>query len=289
MKKLFAAIALMTVIAGMLVLVSGCGQTKPTKTPDKAPSIALPEKPEELCTQTEGMITTSKGQNLFGVTVLPNDYEGKLPTIILCHGYGSDYGATIDKAIYFASMGYASYCFDFCGGSTLSKSDGDFLSTMTIDTEVSDLEDVIAYLCEQPFVDTGKLFLYGESQGGFIAAIVASKNPENYAGLIMMYPALNIPEHCHDGNALTSRENYVNSAVKYYGKVDDMLAACTMPVLLFHGDADPLVDISNSEHAKDIIPNCRYEVVKKAGHGFSKGIMKTVYPSIFEYLKDACK
>ena len=72
-----------------------------------------------------------------------------------------------------AKLGYAAYCFDFCGGSVMgSKSDGK-TTDMSVLTEVADLEAVIAHIRSLPY--TGNKPLMGCSQGGFVSAITAAK------------------------------------------------------------------------------------------------------------------
>lgn len=291
MKKFLSLFCCAIIAISLLSMATACGKNPATSSPTTDPSAALTDTPEDLCDMTEGTFTTSKGQNIFGALVLPKDRkeDEKLPTIVMCHGYGSSYTQPRDKAYYFASEGFACYAFDFCGGGGESKSDGDFNSTMTIDTEVDDLEEVIAYLSEMPFVDTNKIFLYGESQGGFISIIEASKYPDKFAGLMLFYPGISIPKSAHEGNALTKRENYVASCEQYYGKEDEMMKACKMPVMLLHGDADTMVDVSYSQHAVQVFPNAKLIVVKKGGHGMTRKTLKKYYPELFAFLKEAAK
>ena len=74
-----------------------------------------------------------------------------------------------------ASMGYASYCFDFNGGSAVkSKSSGKTVD-MSVLTEVKDLEAVISYAKERSYTNSEQIVLMGCSQGGFVSALEAAK------------------------------------------------------------------------------------------------------------------
>ena len=42
----------------------------------------------------------------------------------------------------------------------------------------------------------GKLFLFGGSQGGMICLYTAGKRPGDIAGLVALYPALNLQDIC---------------------------------------------------------------------------------------------
>ncbi len=70
-----------------------------------------------------------------------------------------------------AENGYVVYCFDFCGGSQQSRSDGSTLE-MSIFTEQADLEAVIDMMQEPGFCRQREFFfLMGTSQGGVVSAI----------------------------------------------------------------------------------------------------------------------
>ena len=57
---------------------------------------------------------------------------------------------------------------------------------MSVSTEISDLEVVIDYIKNNVFPE--KLFLYGESQGGFVSALTGAKR-KDISGLVLLYPA----------------------------------------------------------------------------------------------------
>lgn len=63
------------------------------------------------------------GLTINGVAYIPNNIE-KSPTVIMSHGFNSNYVSNIAYAEILAESGMASYTFDFCGGSTGSISDG---------------------------------------------------------------------------------------------------------------------------------------------------------------------
>ena len=67
----------------------------------------------------------------------------QMPAVIFSHGFGGNYQVGTQYAEALAEKGYVVYCFDFCGGSPESRSDGSTLE-MSIFTEQADLEAVIA-------------------------------------------------------------------------------------------------------------------------------------------------
>ena len=132
--------------------------------------------------------------NIFGMLYLPKEHNGKIPAVILSHGYNSSYSHVLDIAQSLAERGFAAYSYDFCGGSTLSRSGGSS-TDMSIETEISDLKSVIAMISECSFADTEKIYLYGESQGGFVSALTAAQMTDKIDGMALLYPAFCIPDN----------------------------------------------------------------------------------------------
>ena len=96
---------------------------------------------------------------------------------------------------FFAENDTAAYVFDFIGGSEVSRSDGK-MTEMSVLTEAEDLDAVIDYFRGDERFAEGKLFLFGGSQGGRICLYTAGKRPGDIAGLVALYPALNLQDIC---------------------------------------------------------------------------------------------
>ena len=111
-----------------------------------------------------------KGKKIYGMTVIPDGIKGRMPIVINSHGFNSNYQGSLIISQMLAEMGIASYCFDYCGGSMTSKSDG-AMTDMSIVTEENDLNAVIDYVKTLDFVDTDNLFLLGTSQGGCVSVL----------------------------------------------------------------------------------------------------------------------
>lgn len=219
----------------------------------------------------------SGGNKIFGMLYLPEEHSGKLPAVILSHGYNSSCSHVADMAQSLAKRGFAAYCYDFCGGSTLSKSGGR-TTDMSIETEISDLKNVIAMISECSFTDTERICLYGESQGGFVSALTAAQMTDRIAGMALLYPAFCIPDNwiSEDPEKMTEpfdfmgmklSRTFIDGLPEY--DVFEAVSAFKKPVLLLHGDNDKLVDISYSEKLCSSLENCRLEIYENEGHGFS--------------------
>lgn len=124
---------------------------------------------------------------------------------IVCHGFMAFQDTVRHYAKLFAELGYASYCFDFCGGSVIKgKSDGK-TTEMSVLTEVKDLEAGMAYVKSLPYTNACDVTLMGCSQGGFVSALVAAKQKEQIEKLVLFYPAFCIPDDAGAGKMMFAK------------------------------------------------------------------------------------
>lgn len=215
----------------------------------------------------------------------------KLPVAIVCHGFMAFQDTVRHYAQALAEMGYLSFCFDFCGGSVVKgKSDGK-TTDMSVLTEVSDLEAVIAYVRTLPYADTENIVLMGCSQGGFVSGITAAKPENKISALIMFYPALCIPDDARAGRMMFAKfdpqniPDIVNCGPMKLGKcyvsdVIDMdpyneISGFSGDVLIVHGDKDNIVRTDYSQKAYDIFRSsserrAEFKIIEGGQHGFSK-------------------
>lgn len=211
------------------------------------------------------------GQKIIGEVFRP-DKEGKYPTVIFSHGFGSNYREFVHHGDGFVENGFVLIFFDFCGGGPLSLSDGK-MTEMTPLTEVDDLECVLAGAAKLPYVDVNNICLQGESMGGFVSAIVASNHPE-IKSLVLWYPAFVIPDDSKKrykdgindcfGMELSPKFNTDTMDMDIYS----IIKKYTGPVHIIHGDKDPVVPISYSHKAIEVYNNAKLTIIKDAGHGY---------------------
>lgn len=231
---------------------------------------------------------------IYGLLYLPKGAGEKMPAVIFSHGFGGNHQVGAQYAGALAQNGYVVYCFDFCGGSPESRSDGSALE-MSVFTEQADLEAVIRMLQEQDFVDSENIFLMGTSMGGAVSAITAAAHEEEIRGAVLLYPAFvmvddakerfgsakDIPDTYHN-MWMTVGRVFAEALLDYdiYGAI----SAYKKDVLLIHGDADSIVPLSYSEKAAAAYESARLEVLPGAGHGFSGEDAGRATGWILEYL-----
>lgn len=232
---------------------------------------------------------------IYGLIYVPWNMEGNMPAVIFSHGFGGNYQVGTQYAKALAENGYVVYCFDFCGGSPGSKSDGSTLE-MSIFTEQADLEAVIHMIQEQPFVEKENIFLMGTSQGGAVSAITAADNKESVRGAILLYPAFVLADHTKERferveDIPDTYELMWMTVGRAYGEklldydIYEAISAYDKDVLLIHGDADAIVPLSYSERAVEVYDSARLEVLEGAGHGFSGDDARQATAWILEYLE----
>ncbi|MCI7234248.1 MAG: alpha/beta fold hydrolase [Oscillospiraceae bacterium] len=229
---------------------------------------------------------------IFGLLYTPVEYDGKLPAVILSHGYNSSHRELLDMAECLAKNGFAAYCYDFCGGSAVSKSGGSSLD-MSIETEISDLKAVIKTISETDHIDTDRIYLYGESQGGFVSALTAAQIPDKIAGEVLLYPAFCIPDNWLKIDPETMKEPIYFMGMKlsrtYRDGVPDYdvfeaAGRFHRPVLIHHGDSDGVVDLSYAERLHKAIPQSKMFVYHGEGHGFAPDARKLMCERTAEFL-----
>ena len=227
---------------------------------------------KEVCFYRDGM-------KIYGKLFLP-DRKGPLPLVIMEHGFGGNLTGMEIYAEKFTENGFAVYAFDFIGGGVESKSDGK-MTEMSVLTEAADLNTVIDGLKETGLFDPENIFLFGGSQGGFVATYVASHRSGDIRALVVLYPAYvlqddtlkrtpdpeNIPETINV-MGLTIGQIYNVDAMSF--DIYDHMQNYTGNVLIIHGTADEIVPLDYSERAARTFPSARLVTIKGGGHGFDE-------------------
>lgn len=205
----------------------------------------------------------------------------KLPAVILSHSANLNADAMNVYATAIAKAGFCAYAFDFCGACDKSRSDGN-TADMTPFTEVDDLKAVIAAMKANDGVDASKICLLGSSLGGLVSALTAEDASLGIAGLILFYPAFNIPELVAmmdkfgdmgggfgdlGGFGMSYSEAFCNSMRNY--DVYANIGTFAHKVLILHGSNDIIVKISYSEQAVDTYPDATLITIDGANHGFN--------------------
>lgn len=224
-----------------------------------------------------------KRDNLKIVGYEYREKEGKLPAVILSHGFMANQSMCRTYAKLIAGLGYAAFTFDFNGGGLMNKSSGKTVD-MTVETEVADLKAVVKYVKSLDYIDAENITLLGCSQGGVVSALVAKDKEYAPSKLILIYPALCIPDDARKGKMMFAKfdpNNIPKVILRFPMKLGGNYARCVMDwtwkdivggfdgrVLYIHGTEDKIVNIDYARQAKDEYSDVEYHEIEGGGHMF---------------------
>ena len=245
----------------------------------------------------EELSIDDNGTNIYARVYLPLEEQEKYPTVIMSHGIGGTYKNCEPYARKFAANGVAAVAFDFQGGGLESQSDGEMVDMSTL-TEAQDLEVVTEYVKGLDYVNQEKLFLLGESMGGYVSAYVAGQHPDDYAAIVLFYPAFVLqddarakfpdgPETAPEVEVIygmeTGRQSYIDN-LSY--EIYDVIPGFTKDVLIVHGDADPVVPLSYSEKAVEVYNSAKLVTIPGAEHGFRGDDIETAGAEALNFVQE---
>ena len=240
------------------------------------------------------LIIRSGDKAIFGLLYRPEG-DGPHPAIIFSHGYNGCHTDFTTEGLYFAQHGYLVYTFDFCGGSTRSRSSG--VSTdMSVMTQRDDLLTVFDQIAAMPEVDASRVFLLGGSQGGLVTAMATEILQHRVRGMILYFPALNIPDMwCRDFEGVTDGPptfEFWGLPLGYRFVADiigyapfEQLGSYQGRVLVVHGDQDPIVPLSVSQWIESTYAQAELVVLPGENHGFSAPALAQVMERTLQFLQ----
>ena len=167
---------------------------------------------------------------------------------------------------------------------------------MSILDEQSDLCAIVNYFRRQPYVDSDRIMLIGESQGGLVSVLTAAQMNKEVSELVLIYPALCIPNNWNSRYSKledipdTTRLWNVPMGRRFFEELHGMDAFRTMkkfqkPVLIIQGDADQVVSMEDSRRAAKTYKNASLHVIPGAGHGFKPKERQEAIEQIKSFIK----
>lgn len=255
---------------------------------------SLPQKKYQVLEQDWSI--NQDGVNIYGRLYLPKNLPGKKRAVILSHGLAGNYRDVTKYAQYLAGQGYVAYAFDYPGGAKNGCSTGVGQLNMSIFTEEQNLKTVLNAVRNRNDVDRYQVSLLGESQGGAVSAMLASKYPKEVKSLILLYPAFSITDYAQVAfksiNRVPDTLNLFGFTVgkNYFAKLFnyDLLKSATKyngPVLIMHGTDDIIVPEIYSEKANKKFKHSKLYIFKHAGHDFKGKYVTRANRLITDFLK----
>lgn len=174
---------------------------------------------------------------------------------------------------------------------------------------MEDLKAVIEYASNLDYADANRVTIGGCSMGGFASAMLAAELKDRIEKLILLYPALHIPEKARSGKMIFFKVDPNNvpdvitgiAGLKVGGdyvrtaqKVDcfNTISEYKGPVVFIHGTWDKLVSPKYTKMAYEAYSDKRGSAqgldiiwIKRGSHGFKKKHLAKAQNELAKYLK----
>lgn len=219
------------------------------------------------------------GHTLRGFVTLP-DTQQPVPCVLLLHGFtGNAYGykglnTRIARTL--AENGIGCARFDFYGN---GESDGSF-EDCSFTGLYEDTEDMFAWLRQQDFADPDRLYLSGQSMGGYVAASCAPRlSPK---GLLLLCPGASMwfgSAQKADMVKMTGKDWFDMEGLKYMMSFNYDMASHPNPfeeamgydgpVLIIRASDDQLVDEETVNSYAEVYRDAEIMTTEGGGHNFA--------------------
>lgn len=202
-------------------------------------------------------------------------------TVATFHGGPTDQALVTysTRNVAFMQAGYQVLAFDYRGSTGWGRSFRNALDNGFGIAEVVDLLSVLADLVAQGLAEPGSILVNGGSSGGYSALRSLCLTKGLFCGAIAEYPLINLADSVASTHRFESRyfdrlvgvlpaqiELYRRRSVSA-GELDDV------PILLMHGDSDPVVNhrqvVRFVDEATRLGRAVEFTLFEGEGHGFS--------------------
>jgi len=217
----------------------------------------LPVRPElekTVLSETKPIsFPASDGTMIPGYLTLPPGSDGKnIPAIVMPHGgpasrdvWGFDF-----LAQYFANRGFAVLQPNYRGSTGYGDAWFGKNGFQNWRLAIGDVNDAGRWLVKQGIANPGKLGIFGWSYGGYAALQSAVLDPSLFKAIVAVAPVTDLPallEEHRDSYDLPQIEAQIGKGPHLVeGSPARNAGRITAPVLLFHGEDDATVRISQS-------------------------------------------
>lgn len=235
------------------------------------------------------MFITDDGIKLHVELEMPENAAGKLPLVIVMHGFT---GHMEEEHIFAAAKacrecGYATLRVEMYGH---GQSEGEFRDH-TLFKWLGNTMRIIDYAKALDFVTD--IYLCGHSQGGLTVMLAGGMKHDSIKGLIELAPAAMIPEMARKGELLGYEfdpdaipeeldvrpgfvlgNNYVRAAQLIH--IEDAIDRYSGPVLIVQGTDDYPDLMRSAKYSADRYKNCRYVEIEGSQHCYDDHLPEMV-------------
>jgi dipeptidyl aminopeptidase/acylaminoacyl peptidase len=266
------------------------------------PGLSIPVSADDISIPEPVSWANPDGSIVHGLYYPPKNPRctaaGLPPAIIQIHG-GPTAAAEATFSLetsYFTSRGYAVLAVNYRGSTGYGRYYQQSLNGQWGEYDVEDVLQGTRFLVENHLADPQHLVIKGSSAGGYTLLNALIREPELFRAAICSYPVANL--HTILEETFKFEAHYYDSLIGPYPaekwKYDawspiQRIAALRTPMLLFHGDADPVVPRSQSDEIARALEQNRvpfqYQVFPGEGHGWKQSeTIETYYRMIDDFL-----
>jgi dipeptidyl aminopeptidase/acylaminoacyl peptidase len=265
-------------------------------------SLEFDISPHEISSPQPVEWKTSTGEAVYGYYFPPQNSkftsEGLPPAVIHVHGGPT---SQVDSSFsfdtnFFTNRGYAVLVVNYRGSTGYGRNYQKALNHHWGEFDVDDTVSAAHFLVESGLANPKQLVIKGSSAGGYTLLNVLIRHPNLFQAAICSFPVANLmtiinetfkfEAHYYDsliGPYPAEKAKYINwSPINHIDQI-------RTPLILFHGDSDPVVPSSQSAEIVEVlsanhIPH-RYHLFKGEGHGWKKAeTLETYYNMIEQFL-----
>jgi acetyl esterase/lipase len=207
--------------------------------------------------------------------------SGPTPMIVSVHGGPTDQNTVTfnPRFVHWLGQGWSILVPDYRGSTGWGRDYTKAMRGRWGDIDVTDCADGVNHAIAQGWADPSRIVIMGGSAGGLTALHLLARFGDLFAGGIVLYPVTDLDAL----DATTHRyEKHYNATL--VGTRTDALYAdrspithvsrITKPLLILHGDADPVVTVDQSKAVADQLTglgrDAQLVIYEGEGHGWRK-------------------
>jgi dipeptidyl aminopeptidase/acylaminoacyl peptidase len=225
--------------------------------------------------------TATDGTTVHGRIYRPTETTGPTPMIVSAHGGPTDQNMVTfnPRFVHWLGQGWSILVPDYRGSTGWGREYATAMRGRWGDIDVTDCADGVRHAITQGWADPARIVMMGGSAGGLTTLHLLARFGELFAGGIVLYPVTDLDAL----DATTHRyEKYYNASL--VGTRTDALYAerspithvslIKAPLLILHGDADPVVGADQSRAVAEQLTalgrDVELVIYEGEGHGWRK-------------------
>lgn len=225
--------------------------------------------------------TATDGTTVHGRIYRPDGATGPTPMIVSAHGGPTDQNIVTfnPRFVHWLGQGWSILVPDYRGSTGWGREYTRAMRGRWGELDVTDCADGVRHAIAQGWADPARVVMMGGSAGGLTALHLLARFGHLFAGGIVLYPVTDLDAL----DATTHRyEKYYNASL--VGTRTDALYAerspityvslITAPLLILHGEADPVVGVDQSRAVAEQLTalgrDVELVIYEGEGHGWRK-------------------